>query len=396
MSVVIFHAFPSVLPGGFIGVDIFFVISGFLISSIIYKEASEKSFSVALFYRRRINRIFPALIIVMASCYFFGWFSLFTDEFTQLRKHIFGGSSFISNILLWDESGYFDTTSDVKPLLHLWSLGIEEQFYIFWPIIILASWKTRANFLIIAIALLAASFALNLANIKIDQSSTFYMPQTRAWELLIGAALASAYQYRKASGSVSSPINSACSLLGVGLVAYGLITINEGGSFPGWQAAIPTLGTALIIWGGPEALPNKLILSKKPFVWIGLISFPLYLWHWPLLSFPRIILGETAPAYVRGAAVVVAVILAALTYILIERPLRKIPSTKKTVSLVLGVITLGGIGLFTYYQNGIPGRSAIASSEKFNAQFVGPTWEFAKNDICLARANFPQQKNYKW
>lgn len=396
LSVVIFHAFPSLLPGGFIGVDIFFVISGFLISTIIYEDIKKEKFSIAQFYKRRINRIFPALIVVMASCYIFGWFSLFTDEFAQLGKHISGGASFISNILLWDESGYFDTTSDIKPLLHLWSLGIEEQFYIFWPLAIWASWKARVNFLSVTAILLAASFALNIVNIKVDQSATFYLPHTRAWELLIGAALAGASQYRSPAVSGSALLNSACSLIGLGLIAYGLITITEGGSFPGWQAAIPTIGTALIIWGGPMALPNRIILSTKIFVWIGLISFPLYLWHWPLLSFPRIILGETPPAYVRGIAVVAAIVLAVLTYIVIEKPLKQIPSIKKTAILIVVMAVLGATGLFTYYHNGLPNRSAIANSVAFNSQFVGPLWKFAKNDICLSRANFPQQKNYTW
>ncbi|MBJ3537948.1 acyltransferase, partial [Salmonella enterica subsp. enterica serovar Derby] len=143
LSVVIFHYFPSILPGGFVGVDIFFVISGYLITSIILKSASSNSFSYVEFYKRRILRIFPALSIVLISCIIIGWVYFFQDDYKSLGKHVFSGAFFISNLTLWSESGYFDSQSYLKPLLHLWSLGIEEQFYILWPIIILLCFKSK-------------------------------------------------------------------------------------------------------------------------------------------------------------------------------------------------------------------------------------------------------------
>lgn len=135
LSVVVFHAFPSWIKGGFIGVDVFFVISGFLISTIIFENLDKGTFSLTEFYARRIKRIFPALILVLVACFAFGWFALLADEYQQLGKHIAGGAAFISNFVLWDESGYFDNAADTKPLLHLWSLGVEEQFYIIWPLL---------------------------------------------------------------------------------------------------------------------------------------------------------------------------------------------------------------------------------------------------------------------
>src|SRR5450830_2138955 len=162
LSVIIFHAFPSLLKGGFIGVDIFFVISGFLISTILFSSLEKDQFSFAEFYARRVKRIFPALLLVLLSCYIFGYFVLFADEYRQLGKHIAGGAGFISNFVLWDESGYFDTTAEIKPLLHLWSLGVEEQFYIFWPLILWVLAKQRLNFLAALLVFTALSFALGV------------------------------------------------------------------------------------------------------------------------------------------------------------------------------------------------------------------------------------------
>lgn len=151
LSVVGFHAFPQWIKGGFIGVDIFFVISGFLISSIIFGNLEKNTFSFTEFYIRRIQRIFPALILVLVTSYVFGWYLLLPDEFMQLGKHIAGGAGFISNLVLWSEADYFDTASNAKPLLHLWSLGVEEQFYIFWPVLLGVVWRYRLNFLSITI-----------------------------------------------------------------------------------------------------------------------------------------------------------------------------------------------------------------------------------------------------
>lgn len=392
LSVVIFHAFPSVLPSGFIGVDIFFVISGFLISTILYDDIKSNRFSIAKFYERRINRIFPALAIVTVSCIAFGWFTMFADELKQLGKHAAGGAAFISNILLWDESGYFDTTSDIKPLLHYWSLGIEEQFYIFWPIILWLSWKARISVLLSAIVLCAASFTLNMINIAPDQAGTFYLPQTRAWELLIGTILSFV---ARSAHTVPRLVRSASSVAGVMLLVTGFVIIKDGSQFPGWQALLPTLATALIIFGGVSVLPNK-ILALKPFVWIGLISYPLYLWHWPLLSFPRIILGETPPEYIRGISVVAAVILATMTYLLIETPLKKIKNKIKPFTLLALMLFIGLFGYYIYLKDGIATRHAIVQAKTFNDQFVGPLWKYEKNQLCMSRAGNPDTTKYSW
>lgn len=194
LSVLGFHAFPDVFPSGFIGVDIFFVISGYLISSIIFENLDHGSFSFAQFYGRRIKRIFPALTVVLLSCLVFGWFGLLADEFKQLGKHIAAGAAFVSNFALWQESGYFNNAAETKPLLHLWSLAIEEQFYIFWPLLVWLTWKPKGTnnplFLPLCLGLLIASFAFNLYQVRIDPTATFYSPSSRTWELLAGVLLA--------------------------------------------------------------------------------------------------------------------------------------------------------------------------------------------------------------
>lgn len=174
LSVVIFHAFPTMLPGGFVGVDIFFVISGFLISSIILGSLIENKFSFTQFYTSRIKRIFPALILVLVLSHAFGWFALLSDEYKQLGKHIASGAGFMSNFTLWQESGYFDNTAETKPLLHLWSLGIEEQFYIIWPLTLWIAWKYKTNILTLTLTLATGSLLFNLYHIKQDSTATFF------------------------------------------------------------------------------------------------------------------------------------------------------------------------------------------------------------------------------
>ncbi len=396
LSVVIFHAFPSLMPGGFVGVDIFFVISGFLISTIIYGSLDRNGFSFSEFYARRIKRIFPALLLVLASCYVFGWYVLFADEFEQLGKHIAGGAGFIANILLWDESGYFDTAAEVKPLLHLWSLGIEEQFYIFWPVILWLAWKMKLNILWVAIAVALASFGLNITRISSDSSYVFYMPQTRIWELLIGSILAHVMMYRPTLIFQRRGIRNTLSIAGIGGIIYCFFAISGKASFPGWWALIPCLGAAMIIASGPEAWFNRYVLSSRSVVLIGLISFPFYLWHWPLLAFARIIEGEVPAAQVRVLAIAISAILAWATYKLLERPLGKSSSNLKTPVLLTLMFIVGASGFAAYLQSGLPERSNVKDAERFNSQFVGPLWKYTQNDICRNRYPFDEADEYGW
>lgn len=189
LAVVLFHAFPGKMPGGFIGVDIFFVISGFLISTIIFSSLERDRFSLVEFYVRRIRRIFPALIVVLLTSLVVGWFTLFPDEYKQLGTHTAAGAAFIQNFILWRESGYFDNAAESKPLLHLWSLAVEEQFYIFWPLLLAFVWKRQWSFLKITAAIGLASFAANIYLMHRSPTAAFFLPISRFWELMVGGGL---------------------------------------------------------------------------------------------------------------------------------------------------------------------------------------------------------------
>jgi peptidoglycan/LPS O-acetylase OafA/YrhL len=381
LAVVAFHAFPTWVRGGFIGVDVFFVISGYLISTIIFENLEKGTFSFSEFYARRIRRIFPALLTVLLACFIFGWFALLADEFKQLGRHMAAGAAFVSNFVLWGEVGYFDNAADTKPLLHLWSLGIEEQFYIIWPPLLWFAWKRQFNLLTITILIAIASFVLNMDGIKQDPIATFYSPLTRFWELLCGSLLAWLTLYKQdACANIKHKIDSVLvavvyrdhrsgdgklfsnvlSFIGFFLLIYGFWRINRELSFPGKWALIPVMGAVLIITAGSQAWVNRIFLSNKLAVWFGLISFPLYLWHWPLLSFARIIESETPSPNVQIVAVVLSVLLAWLTYRLIERPIRFGHHGKaKVVTLVILMTIVGYVGYNTDVRDGLAFRNVV-------------------------------------
>ncbi len=377
LSVVAFHAFPSLVSGGFIGVDVFFVISGYLISTIIFVNLDKGTFSFTDFYSRRIRRIFPSLLIVLIACFCFGWFTLFADEFKQLLKHIAAGAGFISNFILWNEASYFDNSAETKPLLHLWSLGIEEQFYIVWPLLLCFAWRLKFNLLLITVIITITTFFLNLVGVKQDIIATFYSPQTRIWELLSGSLLAwlklynkesislikskfdfwfSHFIYKKKQGGDEKTLNNLFSSIGFFLLLYGFWSMNKDLSFPGLWALVPVLGAVLIIAGGSNAWINRAVLSNKVFVWFGLISFPLYLWHWPLLSFARIIESEVPSLNIRISAVLISIVLAWLTFKLVEHPFRYGKYNTFKVSAL--ILLIGFVCIFSIYSY----RSNLISS----------------------------------
>lgn len=382
-AVVCFHAFPGILPGGFIGVDIFFVISGFLISSILLRGLQAGTFTFREFYLRRILRIFPALVVVLAFCYLVGWLVLLPAEFKQLGKHMVGGAGFISNLLFWQESGYFDNASATKPLLHLWSLGVEEQYYIVWPCLLLFAWRQRLDALRMAAAVIVASFAVNLYTVQVDPVQSFYSPLARFWELLLGALLAYlnlhmlhvGHRLRRGVNALLArgtawrwpavnpvQVQNGLSLLGAGLILGAALWVDEGKIFPGGWALLPTGGAYLLIAAGPKAVVNRRILAARPLVWIGLISYPFYLWHWPLLSFARIMENKTPTPGLRGGAVLLALLFAWLTYRFVERPIRfRKRSPGKIGGLLLALLLLAALGGNAYFKGNV--RSATLRPE---------------------------------
>lgn len=373
VSVIVFHFFPSALPGGFVGVDIFFVISGYLISQIIIGGLETDAFSVAGFYARRVRRLFPALILVLTASLAFGWMALFRAEYAQLGEHAVAGAAFLANFAFWSESGYFDKAAIAKPLLHLWSLGVEEQFYIFWPVVLALAWRMRANLLLVAGAIALASFGANLFASSAAPAAAFYSPWTRFWELMVGAMLACRAPRLPASAArpgwnvTERPrLASAVSMAGIVLILLGVVFAREKG-FPGWQALLPTGGTALLILAGPGAAVNRMLLSRGVFVAIGLISYPLYLWHWPLLSFPRIVHGEL-DADLRTVLLVLAVILAVLTHVLVERPVKAARNRGALATALLGLMaTVGAFGFLVMAQRGLEQRAVVQVNVSLDA-----------------------------
>ena len=356
LSVLAFHTWPNVVRGGFIGVDVFFVISGYLISSIILRSLREDRFSLRRFYARRIRRIFPALLVVLLACFAFGWFALLADEYAQLGKHIAAGAGFGLNLVLWGESGYFDTAAALKPLLHLWSLGIEEQFYIAWPLVLWLAWKGRVNLRFLTVAIIAASFGLSVNTTHLDSVAAFYSPLTRFWELMTGCALAIGGVSPTAAGARGTALAQNLQAAGGALlIAAAVLGLSEEMSFPGWWALLPVLGAFLLVSAGPQAWLNRHVLSHRLMVGIGLISYPLYLWHWVLLAFARIRGSAETPPGTRTLLVLVSVVLAWSTYWWIERPARR--GGANTVGLlVVLMIVMGSAGFYTFRSNGFDTR----------------------------------------
>jgi len=367
LAVIGFHLFPSYCPGGFVGVDVFFVISGFLISSIVFRGAQTGRFSFATFYTRRIRRIFPSLVVVLAAFLALGWAVLSGYEYRQVGKQSAASAAFVSNIVLWQESGYFDTEAELKPMLHLWSLGVEEQFYLVWPLLIVILLACRANLFWSVASITACSFALNVSTIHSHASATFYLPLTRMWEPLSGALLAYAtlrpgdartrfLDRTVRVGWLTIAFRDVVASAGAMAILASLYAITQEAAFPGWNALAPVGGAFLLMSAGAEAWLNQRILAHRALVFLGSISYPLYLWHWPLLSFARIVGSGTPPASVRLAVIGLALILASLTYYLIEKPIRFSKHTATPIVLLLTAAAVGSAGYVVYDHAGFAWR----------------------------------------
>ena len=383
LSVVVYHAFPQALPGGFVGVDVFFVISGYLISGILLEQIGTQRFDLGDFYQRRIRRIFPALCVVLACCWGMGYVALFPEEFRQLGSQIASGASFTSNFALWGASGYFDTDAAVKPLLHLWSLGIEEQFYIFWPLLLWLISKTRLGYFTPLGLVVIGSFGMNLWLAGTDQVADFYSPIARAWELGLGALLALS---RVSDSAAKKPwmrnVLSVSSLLG--LLAACLF--ERAAHYPGVAALLPTTASAGLLIAGSQAFVNRKFLSTRVLVAVGLISYPLYLWHWPLLSYARIVTGETPGIGLRLMLVALAFLCAWLTYRWIELPARfGSQRALKTVGAVGAMIALAVIGQGTFLHHGDAQRPVVAMNPIADIATSGTTDPHAIDGCYLSQ-----------
>lgn len=373
LSVVFFHAGVDWIPGGFAGVDIFFVISGFLITRIVMEAIVAQHFSLANFYVRRARRILPALYVVIGGVFLLGLLVLLPLELAALSKSILATNLFVSNFLFWKQAGYFDTAAELKPLLHTWSLAVEEQFYVMWPWFLVFSHRRAWHLKWVVVILLGVSFIGAVLLLAEMPSAVFYLFPFRAWELLMGAALAAGYL----DNIADSRWRHTCSLMGLGLLLLSVLFLNKALPFPGLNALAPCMGAALLIAAGKDAIVNRYLLSARPLVLVGLTSYSLYLWHWPLLAYIRVINLGQLPAVEASVAVGISMLLAWLTWRYIEQPFRAIGKqtrpafllVKFALSGMLMCVIAGTALAYKGFPNRIP-ASALAAQQAaldFNA-----------------------------
>lgn len=344
-----FHAFPKFVPAGFVGVDVFFVISGFLITGIIL----ENRFSFAGFYARRARRLFPALLAVTGASLLFGWFELTPALYEALGKQVVAAALFAPNLLFWAEAGYFDPSALTKPLLHLWSLGVEEQFYLVWPALMLASvrFRFRLGWVLIAVTALSLLHCWGLRNAG-SPTAAFYSPLARAWELSAGGWLAVA-----GTRSLRSVYSTALVIAGIGAIALAAFLVRGESGWPGAMAPVVVGGSMLAIRFGSTSMLAGRTLGSGPMVFLGKISYPLYLWHWPILVFAHIKSGAPLTATQATEALLASVCLATLTYLTLEQPLKRYVRLRPVAILATAVLAVTGLtGLAVSLTRGAPGR----------------------------------------
>lgn len=378
--VIAYHAIPRLLPGGFIGVDIFFVISGYLITQLVLTGLRDHTFSLPGFYQRRVRRIVPALLVVLGACFALGWFVLLPGEFRWLGDSILWSAPFLAN-LFFARSGYFDAPADYNVLLHLWSLGVEEQFYLIWPLLLMLAARYGATTRVLG-AVIGTSLVISLWGARYAPMTHFFLPGSRAWELAVGGMLAArqlgaarSNATDAAAGSAPGWIAETQALTGAVLLAAGAFLLSAENTFPGAWAAVPVAGAALLISGGPRSRPSRWLLGRPLVVLVGRLSYSLYLWHWPLFAFARAIWGRELPSAALAALLALTVVGATVSYFLVERPFRYGALGRRAVPYLLaGLLGFTLLGAATA-SDGIRGRLS-------GSPFL--TWEAAVNDWDLS------------
>lgn len=390
LVVVFFHAKIPLFSGGFVGVDVFFVISGFLISGLIAHEVEQGRFSFIEFYHRRVRRIVPALLVVYAACIVAAAALMLPSDIVDFGKSLRSSALFVSNYFFYESTGYFDGPADLKPLLHTWSLSIEEQFYLAWPVVFLLAARWRPQWLLALVAIAGAASLTGYVAVLIAQpEAAFFLTPFRVWELMLGALLA---LVRGRGPTIHSAPQW---LAGVGLLLIvAPVVLADGSQDVSLLAPIPACaGAALLIAAGPQAGINRL-LSLKPVVTIGLISYSLYLWHWPLLSFGRYYVDRPLSWFETGSLLIASLAAAALTYRLVERPARSIEIAHFKPVLGGGVLMLL---LFVFFGqsmarghdwalNSHPGLReldrVVKSESPYKKSCFGAENAFRNNDAC--------------
>ncbi|HEV2561575.1 MAG TPA: acyltransferase family protein [Rhizomicrobium sp.] len=381
LSVILFHYHVAPFSGGFVGVDIFFVISGFLITSLIHDEIAERKFSIARFYERRVRRIFPALFFVLAVSAIAAGILFFPYDLQHFGSSLEATIVFGSNFLFNATAGYWDTVAQRKPLLHTWSLAVEEQYYLLFPAILFFAAKGGEKLQRIAIALiLALSLALSIWGVRAAPTSAFYLLPYRAWELMLGGMIA--------IGGVPAPkarwLREVLCLLGLALILFSIFAYSSETRFPGEAAIAPCLGAALLIFAGEGGSAISAGLASPPFRAIGLISYSLYLWHWVILVFSKYALFRELDAVETVEMIVLSFAMAAISWRFIELPFRDRNNfSRRSIFLMALAASLVGIGVGAVFaSNGLPQRYPPRIQRIIAVQ---SDLSYPKGDGCLDR-----------
>ena len=394
IPVIFFHAGFNTFAGGFVGVDIFFVISGYLITSIIISELYSNKFSIVNFYERRARRILPALFFMMFCCLPFSWFLLSPIYLKDFGQSLIAVSTFSSNILFWHESGYFETASELKPLLHTWSLAIEEQYYIIFPIFLMLVWHLSIKWILISLSLIfLSSFILAEWGAYNYPNATFFLLPTRGWELLVGVFVAFYLNYNDHVKSLL--FNQFLSIFGFVIIIFAIIFFDNSTPFPGINALLPTLGTALLILSAvPKTIIHKL-LSLQPIVGVGLISYSAYLWHQPILAFSHHYYFEEMSDLFILFLCFLSFLMAWFSWSFIENPLRN--KNKFSRSFILkfalyGIIFFSSIGVWI---NSIDGglKFLPEQQQKVFRRFINPSDYVVKRHAEILLKDFDKKNN---
>jgi peptidoglycan/LPS O-acetylase OafA/YrhL len=364
LPVILFHAGFAPFGGGFVGVDVFFVISGYLITTIILAELEQGRFSLVNFYERRARRILPALFLVMLACLPFAWAWLLPDDMEDFSQSLIAVPVFASNILFWRQNGYFDTAAELKPLLHTWSLAVEEQYYVLFPLFLMLFWRIGKRWLL---AVMAVVFVVSLmlaewASVA-RPAAAFYLLPPRGWELLIGA-FAAFYLARVNRAPFGRGLSEVAGWTGLALILYAVFAYSKDTPFPGFYALVPTVGSVLIILFATHETTVGRLVGNRVFVGIGLVSFSAYLWHQPLFAFARYIFGryadETEPGLVVfGLLSVVSFALAWLSWRFVETPFRHKGTFGRRAIFTFalaGSLFFIAVGLYGTWRQGDVGR----------------------------------------
>lgn len=359
LPVIFFHAGFDAFSGGFVGVDVFFVISGYLITSIILAEMQAGTFSLVKFYERRVRRILPALFFVMAICLPLAWVWLLPSDMKDFSSSLMAVSTFSSNILFWKESGYFDSAAELKPLLHTWSLAVEEQYYVLFPLFLMLTWRFGQRW-VVGLLIVVAIISLSVAEWKVFVApmTTFFLLPTRGWELLLGAFIAF-YLIKRNIEDPHRHVAAMCSFAGLAMILYAVFFFNSKTPVPGIYALIPTIGAALIIlYATPQTLTGK-ILGSRLFVSIGLVSYSAYLWHQPLFAFARhaSLTEPSVPLLILLS--ISSLILAYFSWRFVEQPFRRKGYISRKAVFVFAISTsllFIGLGLLGYSTQGFESR----------------------------------------